>query len=357
MGSRLKIEDEEFNRKKIYEKLQYQSRPLNYLGKMPWEVQQRIAETNGIHYTNRVGKLKNYPVYELPVPDVKNGLMLDIGTGWGRWLVAGAKKGYIPIGIDIRIEFCETSLATLKAHNKNGYVIVADLKNLPFKSQVFNLVWSFSVIQHTHKQRMLDCLQHINRILKNTGYAFLEFPNKHGIKNRFKNVPNAETEKNNYNSWVVRYYSISTYKKIFEKIFGNFKYKNHSLIGIGILKEDLKYVSFKNKILCGISLLGSLITKIIPGLSKFSDSIYIKAFKNKNTEAEEDDNGLELFKAAHKIDPGANLNVIHILRCPVTGGALNLSTDKLSLISIEGKIKFPIINNIPILIESEATSL
>ena len=30
---------------------------------------------------------------KLPVKKVSTGLMLDIGTGWGRWLVAGAVKG------------------------------------------------------------------------------------------------------------------------------------------------------------------------------------------------------------------------------------------------------------------------
>ena len=75
-----------------------------------------------------------------------------------------------------------------------------------------------------------------------------------------------QADKDDYNSWSVRYYSIAEYSEIFKNIFGNFKYSNHSLIGIGILKDDLKYISFKNKILAGVSLLGSMLTKIIPGL-------------------------------------------------------------------------------------------
>ena len=116
MGNHLT--DIEFERSKIYEKLDYLPQPENYKGKLPWRIQQQIAATNGIQYADRVGKLTDYPTYELPVRKVSDGLMLvyppypprrsrrNIGTGWGRWLVAGAAKGYIPVGIDLRLEFC-----------------------------------------------------------------------------------------------------------------------------------------------------------------------------------------------------------------------------------------------------------
>ena len=351
-------EIEKFNRQKIYEKLEYTPKPKSYAGKLPWIVQQQIAATNGKHYTDKVGKLMDYPIYELPVSGVEKGLMLDIGSGWGRWLVAGANKGYIPIGVDIRLEFCEAALTSLNALGKTGYVLVGDLKNLPFKSDIFDLVWSFSVIQHTHKKRLLNCLEHINRIIKMDGYTLLEFPNKYGIKNRFGNVQATEAEKDDYNSWEVRYYSIDEYREIFEKIFRNFQYKNHSLIGIGILKDDLKYVSFKNKILSGISLFGSMLTNIIPGLTKISDSIYIKAYKDKNTSEEGTSiNSIQLFNASHNLDPSNNLNLIHILRCPVSGGDLTISEDRKKIISQNASLTYPVINNIPILIAGEASSI
>src|SRR5690606_32321540 len=125
---------------------------------------------NGIHYIDRIGKLKRYPIYEVPVPTVTgNKLMLDIGCGWGRWLVAGHNKGYIPIGIDLRLEFCETARQVLNDLNKSGYTVVADLENIPFRDNIFDLIWSFSVIQHTHINRLTNCLSHINRIIKSDG--------------------------------------------------------------------------------------------------------------------------------------------------------------------------------------------
>src|SRR5215217_9603489 len=105
-----KKEPVDFDREKIYENLHETPSPAWYDSKIPWTVQQQTAATNGIHYVDRVGKLKEYPTFELPVPRAaRTGLMLDIGCGWGRWLVAGSEKGYVPVGLDIRLEFCRTA--------------------------------------------------------------------------------------------------------------------------------------------------------------------------------------------------------------------------------------------------------
>ena len=345
--------DTEFERSKIYEKLDYVPAPTDYSGKLPWPVQQQIAATNGIQYVDRIGKLTDYPRYELPVDKVTRGLMLDIGSGWGRWLVAGAYKGYIPVGIDLRLEFCQVSRQTLKNAGKNGYTVVADLKEIPFKPNVFDLVWSFSVIQHTHKDRLMGCLNDIKRILKPGGFTKLEFPNKNGIRNHWGSAKKFAAEANDYNSWAVRYYTPAEYKKIFDNIFGNFSYTNHSFLGIGVLKEDLKYVSLKNKLLCGISLTGSLLTKIITPLKYYADSIYIESHKDSGAVAE---NEIAEFFAAHQQNPGDNLNIVHLLKCPVSGQALQVSPGKNKVITTDGSIQYPVIDNIPILIRSEIIS-
>ena len=345
--------DIEFDRNKIYEKLDYLPQPEDYNGKLPWTVQQQIAATNGIQYVNRIGKLTDYPTYSLPVKKVRQGLILDIGTGWGRWLVAGAAKGYIPVGIDLRLEFCQTARQTLAASGESGYTVVADLKEIPFQDNLFDLVWSFSVIQHTHRDRLLKCLADIKRILVPGGYTKLEFPNKDGIRNHSGPAKKFAAKADDYNSWVVRYYSIEEYKNIFNNIFGNFSFYNHSFLGIGVLPEDLKYVSLKNKLLCGISLAGTLLTKIIPPLKNIADSIYAEAYKESKGIK---NNNLDQFYKAHQQDPANNLNIVHLLQCPVSGKALQVTADKNFIITTDGLIKYPVKEGIPILIRSEIIS-
>jgi ubiquinone/menaquinone biosynthesis C-methylase UbiE/uncharacterized protein YbaR (Trm112 family) len=344
-----------FNRRKIYGKLSYPPQPADYSSHIPWVVQQRIATTNGLQYESVLGKLKEYPVYNMPVTAVSQGIMLDIGFGWGRWLVAGANKGYIPVGIDIRLEYCSIARSVLDDFGKQGYTLVADLENLPFKNNVFDLVWSFGVIQHTHYKRMVNCLQHIDRIMLNEGYTHLEFPNKNGIRNRFGPAIEGEKYKDDYNSWFVRYYTVKEYLQLLNTYLSDISYRNHSFLGIGVLPEDLKYVSPRNKILCAVSLLGSAMTNIIPGLKNLSDSLYFKA--HKKNKLQNDVNAVAKFLELHYQNPGDNLNIHPLLRCPKYGGGITISKDRKRAVSEEAGVYYPIENDTPIMVVSEANIL
>ncbi len=343
----------QFNKSKVYEILDYNPEPPNYKSKVPWTVQQQIAATNGRHYVDRIGNLKDYPIYELPLDRVDGQkIMLDVGCGWGRWLVAGSDKGYIPIGLDIRLEFCKTSRKVVADLKKYGYSIVADLENIPFKENIFDLVWSFSVIQHTHIKRLKGCLAHINRTLTADGFTYLEFPNKEGIRNRF-GMAKDSTENEDYNSWSVRYYSPKEYEAIFNEYLTRFKYVNHSFLGIGILHEDLKYVSFKNKITCLASLAGSFLADIIPGLKNYSDSIYIKASRKRPDDSLANREALLDFIRLHNGNPTDNLNVVPLLQCPLTTRALCLNNERDKLINQQDGFYYPVVDDIPILICDE----
>ena len=340
---------------RIYEKLATQPEPPGYAGKIPWIVQQQISATNGIHYKDTIGFLNEYPIPEIPVdPAGPDNLLLDIGCGWGRWLVAASNKKYIPIGIDLRLEFCETARSVVQDHGGNAYTVVADLQQLPFQENVFDVVWSFSVIQHTHYNRLISCLEQIERTLKSGGYCFLEFPNKNGLRNRFGP---AKTPNNmDFDSWDVRYYSPAEYQKIFSEFFDNFQFYNHSALGIGILPGDLKYAKgFKNKTVIGLSRMLSRFVETIKPLKAISDSIYIKSVKHAGDNDSADQN-IQFLKA-HRINPGNNLNILSLLRCPRSGTALQLSEDKSELISREAGLAYPVKNQIPIMVSSEARTL
>lgn len=352
------IDTSEFDKTKIYEELDHFEAPANYQGKIPWKVQCQIAATNGIHYVDSIGKLNEYPVPEIPIGRAATGqeLLLDIGCGWGRWVTAAGLKNYIPVGIDIRLEFCGTAREVMNANGVKGYSVTADLQKLPFKDGIFDVVWSFSVIQHTHKTRLLNCIGHIHRILRQGSFAKLEFPNKNGLRNRFGPVPQAEKNRDDINSWDVRYYTPSEYRNIFEPLFKNFRFENHSFFGIGVLKEDIKYTtSLKNKAISAISLFFSGIAAILKPMKYLSDSIYVIVQKKENTLNNEQ--SVKTFLNLHAARPGDNLNLLPLLACPISGGGLSLDSSGDWLISEKAGKKFPIVNDTPILIASEGVNL
>ena len=218
---------------RIFRKLDTVPQPPDYKSYIPWRVQQHIADTNGKHFLNSVGKITTYPIPAIPIEVAlsKDELFLDIGSGWGRWLTAAGKKKYIPIGADLNLEFCETARMVMKDNNINGYTVVADLKELPFKENVFDVGWSFSTIQHNHKDRLLNCIKDIHRTLKSNGYCFLEFPNLNGIRNRMGPIAEQQKRPDDLASFKVRYYTIDQYKVFFQNVFNNFSYRNHSFPG------------------------------------------------------------------------------------------------------------------------------
>ena len=310
-----------------------------------------ISGTNGIHYADRVNKMKTYPEYELPVPKARkrNSIMLDIGSGWGRWLVAGSRKYYIPIGLDVKFEHAQATLKSLRDYNLNGYVVVGDLQNIPFQENVFDLVWSFSVIQHAHYEKLVSCVEHLNRILAKSGKAILEFPNKTGLRNKIK-YGHVENDMD-INSLHVRYYTIREYKEIFRKHFDEVKTSVHSFLGIGVLPEDMKYVSMKNKPLVAISLISTFFARIIPGLKYFADSIYVKTEKP----SAEQNTRIGHFLKHHWLRE--NLNVVYLLQCPISGGSVYLSKDAQYIISDKAGVKYPVIEEIPIMLKKAAIPL
>ncbi len=243
----------------------------------------------------------------------------------------------------------------MEACDIKGYTLVGDLRELPFKEGVFSKVWSFSVIQHTHKDRLLNCINHIYRILKQTGSCCLEFPNRDGWRNRRGPVIREERKGDDYNSWRVRYYSIKQYKEMFESLFSNFSFRNHSFLGIGVLPDDLKYAKgLKSRMSIAFSLLLSALTKLVKPLKYWSDSVYVECTKN---EPSLNKKAIDEFKMLHATHPGRNLNILCLLQCPLSGGELQLDDTGTRLLSQEAGVYFPVRNNIPILVPSQACRL
>ncbi|MFM7856657.1 MAG: Trm112 family protein, partial [Flammeovirgaceae bacterium] len=152
-----------------------------------------------------------------------------------------------------------------------------------------------------------------------------------------------------------RMYSPKEYLEIFNRYLNNFEIRNHSFLGISILPEDLKYLPFPQNVKWLLSLLASNVTKSFPMLTPFADSIFIKA--NKRSSSKEEVYSRSEFIKLHHSSDFDNLNVIRLAKCPISGEGLQLSVDRTKVISKAAGVYYPVFNDIPILIKSEALSL
>ena len=141
-------------------------------------VQRWVAGTNGKLYISAINKLNRYPIPCWPGPRAPypGAKMLDIGCGWGRWMVAAAQAGWTPFGIDLKSDAAAAANRVLKIHHRPGCAVAGNLTALPFPESHFDLVFSYSVLQHVSRDRARRCLAEVLRVLKPGAFCLIELP-------------------------------------------------------------------------------------------------------------------------------------------------------------------------------------
>jgi SAM-dependent methyltransferase/uncharacterized protein YbaR (Trm112 family) len=306
-----------------------------------------VAGTNGRAYVDVVNRLKRYPIPDLPVPASRGGWFLDIGSGWGRWMIAAARKGFMPVGVDIKFDGALATTQILADLNLPGYVVVADLQTLPFASESFDFVWSFSVIQHVHRASARRCLAGIARVLKPDGECKLEFPLRTGVWNR--RHPSDPAQEDDESSWCVRYYTVDELRAIFTSEFGSFDYMAHCYFGIGYQPVDLQFVPWRLKPVILASMGLTALSYAMPALKPRADSIYVSARKpsRDTTIGQRAPTSLSADRATF----------YSMLRCPRSGATLKYDVARQELIADGAPYAYPVREGIPILVAAEARIL
>jgi ubiquinone/menaquinone biosynthesis C-methylase UbiE len=243
-------------------------------------VQQWVAATNGNLYIPLINKLTRYPIPRWPGKNSlpRGGLLLDIGCGWGRWMIAAGRAGYRPVGIDVRLEPLQAARRLMQAQGLQCHVVVADLSALPFRSGSFDYVFSYSVIQHAHKRKAASCIADVSRVLKKEATCLIELPLKYGLTN-VRHLRKSVHEQTGFDSWVVRYYTWNELKQLFGRVFGSCQISCDCFCGIGVRPEDIDLLPWKYKPVVIASTALKAIARAIPLFIRLSDSVFIECHK------------------------------------------------------------------------------
>ncbi|RLI15903.1 hypothetical protein DRO41_03370 [Candidatus Bathyarchaeota archaeon] len=95
---------------------------------------------------------------------VEDGLILDVGCGTGLLFNRIAEKTETVVGLD----FSKKLLFEAKKRGRklrNVHLVLADADNMPFKEDVFDRVFAFTVVQNTPNPA--ETLREIKRVAKN----------------------------------------------------------------------------------------------------------------------------------------------------------------------------------------------
>jgi len=104
--------------------------------------------------------------------------VLEVGCGTGRFILKNLKESHEIHAIDLSpFMLFEASKKTSNYNSVNYYY--ADGTKLPFKNDIFDLVYSIRVIDHLPtKNAALDMIYEMIRVCKNRRFILVEFINK-----------------------------------------------------------------------------------------------------------------------------------------------------------------------------------
>jgi 2-polyprenyl-3-methyl-5-hydroxy-6-metoxy-1,4-benzoquinol methylase len=105
---------------------------------------------------------------------VKKGKLLDVGCAMGFFLKIAREHGFEPFGVDIS---CDLSKLAREKYGLN--VITGTLENTNFKSDFFDVITLFSVLEHVPDP--LGTLKIINKYIKKEGVLLIKVPNYNRI--------------------------------------------------------------------------------------------------------------------------------------------------------------------------------
>lgn len=105
--------------------------------------------------------------------------VLDVGCGTGGMLIAAARRGIVPVGVDIALRWLVVARRALLEEGIDALVVAADGARLPFRRQSFDLVTCIEALEHTADQRGLvhACLA----AARPEGHAYLVTANRFSL--------------------------------------------------------------------------------------------------------------------------------------------------------------------------------
>ena len=145
-------------------------------------VQEVIGATCGRLYEHLIADLPDYPIPELRLPPGEGRTFLEVGSNWGRWCVAAARRGYVPTGVDPSLKGVQAAVRVAEQLGVDPQYVVGDARRLPFADRSFDVVFSYSVFQHFSKRDALAAFDEIGRVLKPGGESLVQMANVYGAR-------------------------------------------------------------------------------------------------------------------------------------------------------------------------------
>jgi SAM-dependent methyltransferase/uncharacterized protein YbaR (Trm112 family) len=233
-----------------------------------------IGATNGSLYQHLVGNLKEYPIPSLRLPPGNGRLLLEVGCNWGRWCIAAARAGFRPIGIDPSLKAIRAANRVARQLGIQAEYAVADGRFLPFRENVFDQIFSYSVLQHLSRANVAKSLAEMHRVLVVDGTVLVQMPNTFGARCLYHQARRGFREERDFE---VRYWKPSALLAAFGSAIGPSELSVDGFFSLNVQPNDLRLLPARYRALVRTSEALRRLSSKIPQLLKVADSLYVSA--------------------------------------------------------------------------------
>lgn len=109
------------------------------------------------------------------IGNLKGKKILDVGAGWGNFVLACLERGYDAVGL----EFDDNKIAKSRERLSTEQMVQGRAEELPFQDNSFDFINVGEVIEHVRNPKKV--LQEIYRVLKPSGHVYISVHNRFGM--------------------------------------------------------------------------------------------------------------------------------------------------------------------------------
>jgi len=217
------------------------------------------------------------PITNYPFNLKNNSYLLDIGCGWGRFLLSIINNEITLVGIDINFKYLQ-KIKKLKS-SYNIHLIKADCEFSPFRNEIFDYIFSNSVFQHLERKKFYKTILKVQALLKEKSLLVFQIPNKHSVRGFIHYFLKFEKREKKRSPFYIRYHDIIQLRHLFPSDF-SIKIEGYSLLLFENNKEHHRYFPIPMRM---VLILLYFMTRLFNflKLQRFVDSIWLYAYKNK----------------------------------------------------------------------------
>lgn len=239
-----------------------------------------VAATNGLMYRHLVGALKRYPIPSLPLPAGEGRLLLDVGCSWGRWSLAAHARGYEVVGVDPSLGAVMAARRVARQLGAPNRYVVGDARCLPFVPELFDVAYSYSVVQHFSRPDAAAAVGELGRVLKPGGLAKVQMATRYGLRCLYHQARRGFRDGEGFE---VRYWSVGELSRLFGALVGETRFEVDGFFGIGLQASDESLMTpLLRRALHASEILKS-VSRSIPALGRVADSVFAMAINSPST--------------------------------------------------------------------------